>query len=196
MESGKYMILAKLKEATRAQHENLESTVNVMDQMFSADDYKKLLCKFYRFYSAIEPEIDKLDMAAVGYDLAERRKLPKLEKDLKALQVWDEALNLPKWENLPELENNAQAFGSLYVMEGATLGGQIINRRLKQHLGISPENGGAFFNGYGERTGPMWKEFCRITTEFAGDGENDEAIVGNAKETFDSFRDCFLQTAL
>jgi heme oxygenase len=188
------MILAKLKEATREQHEGLENTVNVMDQMFSPADYKKLLCKFYRFYSAIEPRIDRLDLSASGYDFNERRKLPKLEADLKSLGIFEEAKELPRWEGLPALENNAQAFGSLYVMEGATLGGQLINRHLKEHLGISAENGGAFFNGYGARTGPMWKEFVRITTEFAGDGENDEVIINNAKETFDSFRDCFLQT--
>ena len=190
------MILAKLKEATGEQHKDLENTVNVMDQMFSPEDYKKLLCKFYRFYSAIEPEIDRLDLAAAGYEFNERRKLPKLEADLKSLNVFEEAKALPRWEGLPALENNAQAFGSLYVMEGATLGGQIINRHLKEHLGISPENGGAFFNGYGERTGPMWKEFVRITTAFAGDGTSDDVIVKNARDTFDSFRDCFLQTKI
>jgi heme oxygenase len=190
------MILAKLKEATREQHENLEGTVNVMDQTFSLDSYKTLLCKFYRFYSAIEPEIDKLDLKATGYDLDERRKLPKLEKDLKSLGVLESARELPRWGGIPALENNAQAFGSLYVMEGATLGGQIINRHLKEHLGISPENGGAFFNGYGERTGPMWKEFVRIATEFAGSGESDDVIVASARETFDSFRDCFTETKL
>jgi heme oxygenase len=190
------MILAKLKEATRAQHENLEGVVNVMDQMFSPEDYKMLLCKFYRFYAAIEPEIDKLDFSATGYNFDERRKLPKLEKDLKNLGVFEQASELPKWEGIPPLDSNARAFGSLYVMEGATLGGQLINRHLKEHLGISPDNGGAFFNGYGERTGPMWKEFVRLTNEFAAGGENDEAIVETARATFDSFRDCFLQTEL
>jgi heme oxygenase len=190
------MILAKLKEATQEQHKDLENTVNVMDQMFSPEDYKKLLCKFYRFYSAIEPEIDKLDLAAAGYEFNERRKLPKLEADLKSLNVFEKAKALPRWGGLPALENNAQAFGSLYVMEGATLGGQIINRHLKEHLGVSPENGGAFFNGYGAQTGPLWKEFVRITTEFAGDGASDDVIVKNAQDTFDSLRDCFLQTKM
>jgi len=188
------MILAKLKEATREQHENLESTVNVMDQMFSLTDYKYLLCKFYRFYSAMEPKVFKLDWATVSLNIDERRKLPKLERDLEFLQVWDEAQGLAKWEALPALDNLAEGFGSLYVMEGATLGGQIINRHLKEHLSISPESGGAFFNGYGEQTGPMWKEFVRITNEFAAASENDEVMINNARETFDSFRDCFLQT--
>src|ERR1700755_2879115 len=137
------MILAKLKEATKEQHDNLETTVNVMDQMFSAEDYKKLLCKFYRFYAAMEPKVFRLDWSKVSLNIDERRKLPKLERDLKALEIWDEAQSLPEWDGLPELEDLPEGFGSLYVMEGATLGGQVINRHLKEHLGISPENGGA-----------------------------------------------------
>jgi heme oxygenase (biliverdin-IX-beta and delta-forming) len=190
------MILAKLKEATREQHENLENTVTVMDQMFSLENYKELLCKFYRFYSSIEPEIDKLDLKAAGYDFDKRRKLPKLEKDLKNLEVLEAAKGLPRWEGVPPLRNNAQAFGSLYVMEGATLGGQIINRHLKEHLGISPENGGAFFNGYGAETGPMWKEFMGIANAFAENAGQDDVIIDSAKQTFDSFRDCFVDTQI
>jgi heme oxygenase (biliverdin-IX-beta and delta-forming) len=189
------MILAKLKEATKEQHNNLETTVNVMDQMFSAEDYKKLLCKFYRFYAAMEPKVFKLDWSKVSLNMDERRKLPKLEQDLKALDIWDEAQSLPEWDELPALEDLPEGFGSLYVMEGATLGGQVINRHLKEHLGIAPENGGAFFNGYGERTGPMWKEFVSVANDYAAaNGENDETIINNARATFDSFRDCFMQT--
>jgi heme oxygenase len=188
------MILAKLKEATREQHEGLENTVDVMDQMFTLENYKTLLTKFYRFYSSIEPQIDKLDLSGTGYNFDERRKLPKLEADLKHLGVFEKAEQMPKWDGVPPLENSAQAMGSLYVMEGATLGGQIINRHLKEHLGISPENGGAFFNGYGAETGPKWKEFMAIANTFAEDGTQDEVIIDSAKQTFDSFKNCFTET--
>lgn len=188
------MILAKLKEATREQHEGLENTVNVMDQMFSMDNYKMLLTKFYRFYSSIEPEIDKLDLSETGYNFDERRKLPKIEADLAHLGILEEAQAMPKWTDLPALGSASQAFGSLYVMEGATLGGQIINRHLKEHLGISPENGGAFFNGYGAETGPKWKEFMSIANEFAEKANEDEVIIDSAKKTFDSFKECFVET--
>lgn len=188
------MILAKLKDATREQHEGLENTVNVMDQMFSMEDYKKLLTKFYRFYSSIEPEIDKVDLSETGYDFDERRKLPKIEADLKNLGVFETAQEMPRWNGVPPIENAAQAFGSLYVMEGATLGGQIINRHLKEHLGISPENGGAFFSGYGAETGPKWKEFMNIANTYAEDGTQDDVIIESAKQTFDSFKKCFEQT--
>jgi heme oxygenase (biliverdin-IX-beta and delta-forming) len=186
--------MGKLKEATREQHEGLENTVDVMNRMFDLDNYKMLLLKFYRFYAAIEPELAKLDLQQHGYDLSARLKTPKLETDLQNLGVLDEAKQLPAWNNLPQLDSAEKAFGSLYVIEGATLGGQIINRHLKQHLDLTPENGGTFFSGYGEKTGEMWKEFIEMTTNFAFAANNDETIVESAKETFDSFRDCFLES--
>ncbi|HMS43520.1 MAG TPA: biliverdin-producing heme oxygenase [Pyrinomonadaceae bacterium] len=184
------MILAKLKEATREQHENLENTVDVMNQMFSLENYKTLLTKFYRFYSAIEPQVAANDLKSAGFDFVARRKTPLLETDLKNLEIFEDVKSL-RWNDLPALDSNAKAFGSLYVMEGATLGGQVIMRHLKQHLDITPENGGAFFNSYGAMVGPMWKEFCAITTEFAEKNADDETIINAAKETFDSFTECF-----
>jgi heme oxygenase (biliverdin-IX-beta and delta-forming) len=188
------MIMGKLKEATREQHEGLENTVDVMNRMFDLDNYKTLLMKFYRFYAAIEPELGKLDLQQHGYDLSARLKTPKLETDLQNLGVLDEAKQLPAWNNLPQLDSAEKAFGSLYVIEGATLGGQIINRHLKQHLDLTPENGGTFFSGYGEKTGEMWKEFIQMTTNFAFQANDDETIIESAKQTFDSFRDCFLES--
>lgn len=188
------MIMTKLKEATREQHDNLENTVNVMDRLFSIDDYQMLLTKFYRFYAAIEPRVAANDLQKAEFDFDARRKTALLEKDLKALGVLDDVRgNVPLWEKLPPLDTSAKAFGSLYVMEGATLGGQVITRHLKQHLDLTPEHGGAFFNSYGANVGPMWKSFGATLTAFAESGEADEEIIEAARKTFDSFRDCFLQ---
>ena len=186
------MILAKLKEATKAQHDNLENTVNVMDNLFSLEDYKTLLTKFYRFYAAIEPKVAANDLRVADFDFIVRRKLPLLEKDLKALGTFENVQKeVALWEDLPALDSVAAAFGSLYVMEGATLGGQVIMRHLKQHLDITPENGGAFFNSYGAEVGPMWKSFCATATQFAEANQDDETIINAARETFDSFAKCF-----
>ena len=187
------MILGKLKEATRQQHEGLEQTVDVMSQMFSLENYKILLAKFYRFYSAIEIELAKLDLNKYGYDLTERLKTPKLEKDLESLGILLQAKKMPIFNGLPEINSAEKAFGNLYVIEGATLGGQIINRHLKQNLDLSPENGGLFFNGYGEKTGLKWKEFCQMTSKFAESKNADETIIDSAKSTFDSFKNCYLE---
>lgn len=187
------MILAKLKESTRAQHEGVENTVDIMSQMFTLENYKTLLSKFYRFYAGLEAELEKFDWSETGYDFEARRKLPKLVKDLENLGITANE-NLSKWDELPDIDTYAKAFGSIYVIEGATLGGQIIKRHLKEHLGLTPENGGMFFNGYGERTGPMWKEFGQIITAFSADGSDDELIIESAKATFDSINKCFTQS--
>jgi heme oxygenase len=54
--------------------------------------------------------------------------------------------------------------GTLYVIEGATLGGQVISRHLYRHLGFSANAGARFFNGYGDEaaTQQQWTLFCQF----------------------------------
>lgn len=186
------MILAKLKEATRDQHDALENVVDVMSRTFTIEDYRTLLLKFYRFYAAVEPLLPVDDLKAEGFDVDARRKLPKLESDLEHIGVLEDAKNAAAWTDVPDLSTTAKAFGAIYVMEGATLGGQVITRHLKEHLELTPEAGGAFFNSYGKEVGPMWKEFGVAITAFAErhEGSDDETVEA-ARQTFDSFRKCF-----
>lgn len=186
------MIMAKLKEATREQHENLENTVDVMGEVFSLENYKKLLTKFYRFYAAIEPKVAENDLQSAGFDFEARRKTPLLEKDLAALGILETVRSeVPLWDGLPDVSNLAKAFGSIYVMEGATLGGQVITRHLEKDFGLTAENGAAFFNSYGASVGPMWRSFKETLTAFAEKNGDDQTIVGTARETFDSFSNCY-----
>lgn len=186
------MILGKLKEATREQHDALENVVDVMSRTFTIEDYRTLLLKFYRFYAAVEPLLPVDDLKAEGFDVEPRRKLPKLESDLEHIGVLEDAKNAPAWTDVPDLSTTAKAFGAIYVMEGATLGGQVITRHLKEHLGLTPEEGGAFFNSYGKEVGPMWKEFGTAITAFAErNAGSDDDTVEAARQTFDSFRKCF-----
>lgn len=187
------MILAKLKEATRDQHEALENVVDVMNKTFSIEDYKELITKFYSFYAAVEPTLPAAELSAAGFDVEPRRKTPLLERDLKHLGILESARNAPPFTDIPTLDTAAKAFGGIYVMEGATLGGQVITRQLKEHLGITPDNGGAFFNSYGANVGPMWNAFKASVTAFAETADDDESIVDAARETFDTFRRCFQQ---
>jgi heme oxygenase len=180
------MILQKLKESTRQQHEDVEGAVDVMSKLFSLEDYKKLIAKFRSFYSAYEPTLPYADLKEAGFDYDERRKLPSLEADAKALGLEPG----DQFTALPDVSSLAKAFGSIYVIEGSTLGGQVISRHLKEQLGLTPENGGAFFASYGSLVGPMWKQFGEAVTAFAADGKNDEEIVEAAKQTFDSMNRC------
>lgn len=183
------MILAKLKETTKEQHEALETVVNVMNSTFTLDDYKALITKFYLFYSALEPSLPAEQLIENGFDIESRRKLPSLERDLSALSIVqkpDEAA-----VEIPVFDSVAKAFGAAYVLEGATLGGQIITRHLSSAIGITPETGASFFYSYGPNVGPMWKEFGAAITAYADANGHDEEIVAGARETFDAFRKFF-----
>lgn len=180
-----------LKEATKQQHDHLEGVVDVMNKMFSAGDYKSLLLKFYSFYAAIEPKISENNLSEVGIDFDARRKTALLEKDLKHLGAFDQ-INVTQSPKIQDIDTPAKAFGAMYVLEGATLGGQVIKRHLKEHLGISPESGGAFFTSYGENVGPMWKEFGAAITKFnEANPETTDETIAAAKETFSNFANSF-----
>jgi heme oxygenase len=60
----------------------------------------------------------------------------------------------------------AHALGLLYVLEGATLGGQLLRRRLGPALGLTEERGLAFFTAYGAEVGPMWRAFADALARF------------------------------
>ena len=67
-----------------------------------------------------------------------------------------------------DLGGGAGALGLLYVVEGATLGGQVISRRLEVKL--------AFFRGYGEATGRMWRETSARLRAVSNPAAQDEAV--------------------
>ena len=76
--------------------------------------------------------------------------MPLLKRDLEKLSGEDFEINLLEiCRDLPLVETFAQTLGCPYVLEGATLGGQVVGRHLRENLNLSPENGAAFFNSYG-----------------------------------------------
>jgi len=83
---------------------------------------------------------------------------------------------------LPALDTRARILGSMYVIEGATLGGQILRREFVPKFGFNG-HGCAFFTGYGNRTGEMWKQFGEVVNELPA-GEADAAA--SAVATFET----------
>jgi heme oxygenase len=117
-----------------------------------------------------------------------RRKTPLLEKDLLFLDLPERELRaLPQCQKLPTVESEAQAFGCLYVLEGATLGGQIISKYVADKLGYESERGATFFMSYGAEVRAMWCAFCQALREYATAHDADDEVVAAAVDTFDKF---------
>jgi heme oxygenase (biliverdin-IX-beta and delta-forming) len=176
-------LLEQLKLKTAISHQRLEKTVDVLNPALTRAGYGTLLSNFYAFYAPHEQQLFEAGAwAELEFDLEARRKLPLLERDLKALGV-----ALPVWCQPIRLEGFAQLLGGLYVTEGATLGGQVMTRHLKTSLGLTPDSGAAFFASYGERVGSMWLEFKAFLNSQAVDQKTESEIVAGALETFRAF---------
>lgn len=180
-------IMAQLKARTAHQHQATEETVDIMRDDFTMDDYRRLLKRFYAFYKAYEAKMSEaLKENPIELDYTERLNTPRLLTDLKILGLTEQDIaEINPFEDLPRLDSKERIYGSLYVIEGSTLGGQVILRHLRDKFGLDENNGAAFYAGYGKETGKMWNEFREAVTKFADNGANREEIIAAANETFE-----------
>lgn len=181
----------KLKVETASAHKVLEERVNAVGLTGRLHDYVELLSRFLALYRPLEEALRRLEWGNVAIDFAGRRKLPWLERDLKILGCDPEAIG--DWLNIPRVTNANEGLGVLYVMEGASLGGQLIGKWLHSELGIGSGNGGRFFSSYGGRIGEMWRTFLNSLESAAQLQSNADAIQQSALHTFQCFESCLEQ---
>lgn len=178
----------KLKTFTAAHHDHIEQhplTQAITAGTITLPQYKHFLSKFYGFYSACEPALASTPLwEKMEFDIFQRFKTPLLVRDLAFLNI--DHKQLPICPQVPLLQSDAQRLGYLYVVEGATLGGQFLSRALFKRFGFSPSNGAAYFNSYGtEHIGRMWKEFQHLLEQFhCLYPETEQEILHTAALTF------------
>lgn len=172
------MISVFLKEQTKQQHDDTEAKLQsqkIFDKSYTLEDYKSLLIHNYQLISRYEPQIQEYLKGYPELKLNLRSKIDALKIDLHNLNI----------ETQPEtptqnLDNEAEAFGALYVMEGSTLGGNVIVKQLKRN----PEFENVEFNYfgvYGENTGPFWQEFKSIIDEKITEEQYYDCVSGAKK---------------
>ena len=183
------MMLKMLKEATGPRHAALERRLPLLNADLSLSTYLQFVQRLYGFYEPLESTLTELPWwEIIGVDYSLRLKTPRLREDLLALGLTVPSIAaLPRCRNLPSLTSEAQLWGCLYVIEGATLGGQIIIKNLNRNIGLTAVSGASFFDGYGAQTGSRWKSFCAALTarNIDSTGCSDE-ILRTANQTFDA----------
>ncbi|MGE0130786.1 MAG: biliverdin-producing heme oxygenase [Blastocatellales bacterium] len=178
------MIMITLRRKTLRYHLQLKQRLDIFHHLATLDDYRWLLERFLGFYGPVEAALEKHFDRRVGvFDFERRRKVPMLVSDLRALGI-KELGALPRCAALPALDSPSQAFGCLYALEIATLGGQIIARHLNRALGVKPGAGCSFFNSYGNQSVAMWHDFGQQIKNHAVTGEVEEAMTRAAIDTF------------
>lgn len=177
-------VLPALRAATRVQHDRIEQLL-ALDAPMPLARYAAVLLGFQRFLVAWESELQDVLPSRLHAWLRGRSRVRWLAKDLAFLA----AVQLPVGQHasLPCLpvRSVAAAFGSLYVIEGSALGGQVIVPRLQRDLGLTPDGGASYFYGFGERTGGMWREFRLLAeVEIGGDPVDRREACQAAEQTF------------
>jgi heme oxygenase (biliverdin-IX-beta and delta-forming) len=145
-----------LRAATRGHHDRID---RLMDLRSLGDParYARVLQVFDAFLPGWEAAVlDALPRQWHGW-LRARSRRPFLARDLQALGIPAQARPV----QVAPLRSEAAAWGSLYVMEGSALGGQVITRALAA-AGLKPEAGAAYFHGWGDSTGMMWRDFRQL----------------------------------
>jgi heme oxygenase len=177
-------LLHRLKAETHTRHIAIEQALDLMSAALTLPTYREILQRFYGFYQPAEECLHVIAAAGLGLDVEARWKAPLLAADLRALGI-EVPERLPRCGALPALSTRAEAFGCLYVLEGATLGGRFIHQHVSQVLGLTVESGARFFFGYGQESGPMWRAFGAAVTDFATTEALQDIILRAAAETFD-----------
>lgn len=184
-------IVQQLRMATRALHSRIETNPwhsALVAGRATVELYTGLLERMFAFHSAFEiSALGHPDWASYGIDWRLRSKRPALERDLQFLGIAPSSIApacLPLGSaSLPHLA------GYLYVLEGSTLGGQILLRLIHSQLGFGAAGGATYFASYGSEVGTMWRA-CLTSLEAIAAAGPDAAgkIVAGAIEAFEQLQ--------
>ena len=173
----------ELKVTTAETHQATEKKmVGILKSLRNMTDYVNLLNRLHGFYAPVESLICRHLDSANFPDIGRRRR-----SDYLLWDIGETGLVAPQprvCPELPRIDSYQRALGALYVLEGSTLGGQIIAGRISKEL--QTEKSLSFFGAYGAETRRMWqsfKDFINRPFHFIYRSE----IIGAAKDTFITF---------
>ncbi|MFO1128999.1 MAG: biliverdin-producing heme oxygenase [Rhodospirillales bacterium] len=161
-------VVEELRRATKPLHEDLEDRLDIVGRLITATERRSVLCGFLAVYSVAEAALLPHLRTVPDLDFERRLKLPALRDDLRALGIEVAERRLDLNARFPALGGVDEALGFAYVLEGATLGGRVIRKRVAA-AGASLV-GLSFFDVYGPATADQWKRFCVVVERECASG--------------------------
>ena len=131
-------MLQDLRTGTAPLHIALEKRLPFFSLLLDEAFYLRLLQAYYGFYQPMEQRLVESGAMLCNFDLDERLKSTTLRSDLLALGLTERAItDLPVCDALPVTVTTGACVGVLYVLEGASLGGQILRREIAGKLNLT-----------------------------------------------------------
>jgi heme oxygenase (biliverdin-IX-beta and delta-forming) len=176
----------RLKRETASAHARIERELDLPRRIGSAVSYRRLLERFHGFHAEWEARARRFLAAEPIF--AGRWKTALLEADLRTLGMDESAIaGLARCSPLMRLSHPADAWGAAYVVEGSTLGGAVIAKAVRRHLGFTADRGCAYFAGYGRHSAARWRIFTE-KLDLLASPEIDERVIASALATFERMR--------
>lgn len=185
--------LAHLRQATAAQHKQLEAT-NISANLLRADVSKEMYMNYLAHMQGVIAFAEQQvypTLAHLFADMPSRQKLAAINSDMDVLA---QQVPLPQSKPLNSGMKDrgvATAMGYMYVIEGSTLGGRILLKHIKNTLGYDEQAGARFFSGYGAETGTLWKSFLAVLTSYAVREGQEEEVIKGANQAFAAIENHF-----
>ena len=185
--------LMRLRSKTANSHQLIEQnnvSQSLMSQNVTTIQYAEYLSKMYSFVHGFEKIVFPLLKHYEVLQLDDRRKSHLIKADLALLNY----NAVQRYENDELFSNHYQtaaaALGGMYVLEGSTLGGQIISRHLSKILGNSVDGKTTYLTAYTGQTGSIWKNFLQLLCVEGNRNGFEEEIIASAVNTFSLLNKC------
>ena len=111
-----------LREATAENHAQVDAAFRGFD-LATRGGYRLFLEAQAKAFLPLEAAIEATEAVALLGDWSARRRGPALIADLHAMDI-----DVPQPLSPREIRDPAEAWGTLYVLEGSRLGGQMLSR--------------------------------------------------------------------
>jgi heme oxygenase len=174
---------ALLKAHTHALHERLDARIMSLEPFADRARYGRFLRVQYRFQDTVEAGIDAATLSPFVPDLAERRRLYLIARDIADL-----GLEAPPAEPVARLSTAAEMLGWLYVAEGSTLGAAFLAKEA-QKLGLDESFGARHLAPHPGGRGLHWRRFTQALDAAPLGAEGDALAAAAAAAAFAHVRD-------
>ena len=187
------IFLQRLRSKTANSHQLIEQ--NHASQLLISEEvtivhYADYLKKLYGFVHGFEKMVFPLLKHNQLLQLDDRRKSHFIQADLALLNHTAAQPYLNDALFSTHYPNAAAAFGGMYVLEGSTLGGQIISKHLSKVLGNEVAGKTTYLSAYAKQTGSMWKSFLQLLCDAGTTTCNEDEIIDSAVNTFSLLNNC------
>jgi heme oxygenase len=175
----------RLKAATRDSHGALDKRIMAGDIFADRANFARFLRVQFRFHRDIDALYANAALDALLPDLAERRRLPQVTRDLRDLE---QSLPGPVPARLAPDLPLASALGWLYVAEGSNLGGTILYK-MAARLGLDADFGARHLAAHPDGAARHWRAFTAALDGVVLSDAEEQQVIDAADAAFRSVHD-------